>query len=85
MTHIDANWRKWRKLTQIDATVQSIRSQNDNFAVDFNKPAINCYESLGFMLEGIKRDARKFGDKYWHRCIMSIIEDEWHARASQTG
>ena len=44
---------------------------------DFNNPAIKCYESLGFQIEGHLRDYRKVGDTYWSSYQMSILVKEW--------
>lgn len=44
---------------------------------DFNKPAIACYEGVGFQKEGLMRDHQKFGDEYWSLWEMGILEDEW--------
>jgi len=44
---------------------------------DFNTPAMKCYEKVGFKKEGLLRDARKYGDKYWNLIKMGILEDEW--------
>lgn len=44
---------------------------------DFNSAAIACYEKAGFVKEGLLRDHRKLGDKYWSMYEMSILEDEW--------
>ena len=46
---------------------------------DFNKPAIACYEGVGFQKEGLLRDHQKFGDEYWSLWEMAILEDEWRA------
>lgn len=48
----------------------------DLFVFDFNKPAILCYEGLGFQHEGVMREARKHGDTYWNVCVMSLLERE---------
>jgi RimJ/RimL family protein N-acetyltransferase len=48
----------------------------DLFVFDFNKPAIRCYEGLGFHHEGLLREARKHGDTYWNVCVMSLLEHE---------
>ncbi|MGM0875317.1 MAG: GNAT family N-acetyltransferase [Bacillota bacterium] len=44
---------------------------------DFNVSAITCYEKAGFIKEGLHRDSRKIGDKYWSLWEMSILENEW--------
>jgi RimJ/RimL family protein N-acetyltransferase len=44
---------------------------------DFNLSAIACYEKAGFIKEGLHRDVRKIGDKYWSLWEMSILESEW--------
>ncbi len=46
---------------------------------DFNTSAIKCYEKVGFKKEGLLRDARKHGGKYWNLIEMGILEDEWKA------
>jgi len=47
---------------------------------DFNKPAIHCYEKVGFKKEGVLREARKHGDQYWNLCIMGILKHEYQER-----
>lgn len=44
---------------------------------DYNYSAIRCYEKVGFVKEGLLRDSRKAGDKYWNKIEMSILENEW--------
>ncbi|BFH69862.1 GNAT family N-acetyltransferase [Paenibacillus dendritiformis] len=44
---------------------------------DFNESARRCYEKLGFVQEGVTRDARRYQDSYWSLVEMSILEDEW--------
>jgi RimJ/RimL family protein N-acetyltransferase len=46
---------------------------------DFNVPALKAYESCGFSVDGVLRDAKKVGDSYWNLIEMSILEDEWKA------
>jgi len=46
---------------------------------DFNQSAIHCYEKAGFRLEGVQREACKVGNTYWNLCVMSILEQEYHA------
>ncbi|MGJ9459836.1 GNAT family N-acetyltransferase [Oceanobacillus sp. CF4.6] len=50
---------------------------------DFNVPAISCYEKVGFVKEGLLRDAAKNGDEYWSSYEMSILEKEWMERDGQ--
>ncbi|MBE7106029.1 GNAT family N-acetyltransferase [Bacillus cereus] len=45
---------------------------------DFNTSAISCYEKIGFVKEGLLRDARKVGDTYWNLWEMSMLEYEWN-------
>lgn len=45
---------------------------------DFNKSAISCYEKIGFVKEGLLRDFKKVGDKYWNLWEMSMLEFEWN-------
>lgn len=44
---------------------------------DFNQAAIVCYEKCGFRKEGLLRDARRVGDKYWSPYVMGILDNEW--------
>jgi RimJ/RimL family protein N-acetyltransferase len=53
----------------------------DLVVFDFNTAAIACYEKAGFVTEGRLRDARRLGDEYWTLVQMSILEEEWRARA----
>ncbi|AKI97653.1 GNAT family N-acetyltransferase [Kosmotoga pacifica] len=47
---------------------------------DFNKAAIRCYEKVGFVKEGLLREARKINDEYQNLYLMSILESEWRAQ-----
>jgi RimJ/RimL family protein N-acetyltransferase len=53
----------------------------DLVVFDFNTAAIACYEKAGFVVEGRLREARRLGDEYWTLVQMSILEEEWRARA----
>ncbi|MBX4149174.1 GNAT family N-acetyltransferase [Paenibacillus lautus] len=44
---------------------------------DFNTSAIQCYEGVGFVKEGLLRDSRRYKETYWNLIEMSILEDEW--------
>ncbi len=43
---------------------------------DFNKQAIKCYVDCGFEIEGLFKDNKKVGNKYWSTYNMSIINQE---------
>ena len=45
---------------------------------DFNTSAIKCYESVGFVHEGIAGESRKMGNKYWNLLQMSILKQEYN-------
>lgn len=47
---------------------------------DFNRSAIRCYESCGFVKEGLMRDVLKYEDHYWSLLEMGILENEWHEK-----
>ena len=47
------------------------------YVYEFNKPAIRCYEKVGFVKERLLKGVRKVGDSYWDMFEMSIFEDEW--------
>ena len=51
---------------------------------DFNSNAIMSYEKSGFKKEGLLRDYRKVGDKYWSLLNMSILEKEYHELVETT-
>ncbi len=44
---------------------------------EFNKAAIAAYEKAGMKKDGLLRDHRRVGDKYWNLYEMSILENEW--------
>jgi RimJ/RimL family protein N-acetyltransferase len=43
----------------------------------FNSSAIRCYESSGFVREGLLRKSQKVGHLYWDTVVMAILRDEW--------
>ena len=45
---------------------------------DFNTSAISCYEKIGFVKEGLLREAKKVGETYWNLWEMSMLEYEWN-------
>lgn len=51
---------------------------------EFNTNAIRVYEKSGFIKEGLLRDYRKVGDKYWSLLNMSILENEYNELAGTT-
>jgi RimJ/RimL family protein N-acetyltransferase len=42
--------------------------------------AIRCYQALDFRREGLLRDTRRVGSKYWSTRVMSLLDDEWRRR-----
>ena len=44
---------------------------------DFNAPAIACYQSLGFTIEGRHRDSTRGSDGYWTSYTMALLETEY--------
>ncbi|PFT89337.1 GNAT family N-acetyltransferase [Bacillus thuringiensis] len=44
---------------------------------DFNISAISCYEKIGFVKEGLLREAKRVGETYWNLWEMSMLEYEW--------
>lgn len=49
----------------------------------FNEAAIKCYQSAGFIIEGVSRDALFHNGSYWSLVEMGILENEWREIASQ--
>ena len=47
---------------------------------DFNVSALRCYDSLGFVREGVWRDASRVGGTYWNIICCSLLENEWRQR-----
>jgi len=45
---------------------------------DYNPRAKHMYEKVGFVQEGIKRDAMRIDGEYHDVIIMSILETEYH-------
>ena len=43
---------------------------------DFNEPAIECYETVGFVREGVLRDVYRHGEEYWSLVTMRCLETE---------
>lgn len=44
---------------------------------EFNDPAISCYQTVGFVCEGLRRDSHYHDGEYWTTVLMSVLEDEW--------
>jgi RimJ/RimL family protein N-acetyltransferase len=47
---------------------------------NFNESAIRCYETCGFVKEGLLRECRRMGKEWWSLYQMSILEHEWRTR-----
>ncbi len=62
LMHTALNKAKSRGLTRIELTVR-----------EENKPAIALYEKLGFVVEGIKRNAVWVDDKYENLICMALL------------
>lgn len=43
----------------------------------FNTAAIRVYEKIGFLSEGVCREASPFQDTFWDVQIMSLLRPEW--------
>ncbi len=50
----------------------------------FNHPAIACYEKVGFVREGVLRDARWHDGRFWDLVLYSLLAAEWE-RAAREG
>src|SRR5579871_2930875 len=50
----------------------------------FNRAAIRCYEGAGFVHEGVRRQAARYGDEYWDSVVMGILEEEWSKNTRQS-
>lgn len=46
----------------------------------YNAPALKCYEKVGFVREGVSRQAL-WNDGAWHDVVqMGMLEEEWRAK-----
>ena len=50
---------------------------------DFNQRAIHCYEKLGFVREGLKRQAVFINGDYHDILIMGILQQEWKEKSNE--
>ncbi|HJO95963.1 MAG TPA: GNAT family protein [Victivallales bacterium] len=50
---------------------------------DFNTSAVKCYESVGFIHEGMAREARIMDNEYWNIIQMSMLETEYRDKYSK--
>lgn len=46
----------------------------------FNERAVNLYQRLGFVKEGVMREAYYFDSKWYNRVSFSILDREWAAK-----
>ena len=51
----------------------------DLIVLDSNKPAVTCYQKLGFKEEGCMRDSKRYRQEYWSVLLMSMLDHEWQA------
>jgi RimJ/RimL family protein N-acetyltransferase len=49
----------------------------------FNEPAVRCYERLGFVREGVRRDAFLARATYWSTATYSLLESEWRRQTQE--
>jgi RimJ/RimL family protein N-acetyltransferase len=47
---------------------------------DYNKPAIRCYEKVGFKVAGRLRHAKRIGGIWHDEILMDILEDEFESK-----
>ncbi|TYR81598.1 GNAT family N-acetyltransferase [Priestia megaterium] len=50
---------------------------------DFNVKAIQSYERIGFVREGLMRDVKLVDGQYWNIIEMSMLENEWMNRSQR--
>ena len=50
----------------------------------FNPRAQRAYEKVGFVTEGVRRDALRFDGEWVDSVLMSVLDHEWSALASGT-
>jgi RimJ/RimL family protein N-acetyltransferase len=43
----------------------------------YNTPAFKCYEKLGFVREGLKRQVTEYKGEFWDGYFYSILKEEW--------
>lgn len=48
-----------------------------------NKPAIRAYQSVGFVLEGTRRESTPIEDEIWDTHIMSLLRREFDKRTER--
>jgi RimJ/RimL family protein N-acetyltransferase len=60
------------------STTELHRLELEVFA--FNLRAQRVYEKVGFVVEGVRRDALRFDGAYIDAIVMSILRPEWEAR-----
>ncbi len=46
----------------------------------FNKSAIRCYEKVGFVIEGLNPNSRKWGNEYWEAYKMKLTTEEFYKK-----
>jgi RimJ/RimL family protein N-acetyltransferase len=46
-------------------------------AYDFNTAALRCYQSSGFVHEGLQRDVLRYENEWWSLIEMGILKSEW--------
>ena len=52
---------------------------------DSNEAALACYEKVGFVREGVLREAGRYGRDRRDLVVLSVLEDEWRGRRRLPG
>jgi RimJ/RimL family protein N-acetyltransferase len=52
---------------------------------DHNPRALHVYRRLGFVVEGVRRDALRWDGRYHDALVMAVLETEWPARGEVPG
>ncbi len=52
--------------------------------IEFNLRAMHVYEKIGFVAEGVRREAHFYKGRYWNVHFYSILRREWEPRYGAT-
>lgn len=51
---------------------------------EYNQRAIRVYEKVGFVREGMLREDRYHGGRFFHTIVMGLLRSEWEAQRHKT-